>query len=65
MTKEKNFDGSITWIKEGRRYTVSAERIARCGGEAGVDKSMGYVPSAYSHPAEYAHLYQGDTHDEE
>ena len=56
MEKTKNADGSITYTKNGSRYTVTATQIAKLG-EASIDKSMSYTPSAYSHPAEYAHLY--------
>jgi len=67
VKKEKQADGSIWYTKmmssgkEGT-YKISAEKIAR-DGEAVYDKTFGvdgsptYTPSAYSHPAEYAHLY--------
>jgi hypothetical protein len=66
MKKEKQADGSIKYWQDGveNPWTVPADMVARIG-ESALDKKFSYTPSPYSHPSEYAHLYEARAHEED
>lgn len=69
MKKTKREDGSVTYDRQdgSKPWNFSAAEVAEKG-EARLDKHFAvpaYVPSAYSHPAEYAHMYDKRAHEED